>query len=157
MMPFRTILCPVDFSGPSRIALRYAAVVARMAGARMIVLFVNDPLLAAAAAATYDAQAVAHSTDVELKRFVRKALAGRRVPAASVRMSVAVGKPAQEIATAAEQLRADLVVMGTRGLSGAARLVLGSTTEQVLRRAGVPVLAVPPRAARLVRSKRTPR
>jgi nucleotide-binding universal stress UspA family protein len=151
MMPFRTILCPIDFSGPSRIALRYAAAVARMSGARMIVLFVNDPLLAAAAAATYDARAVAHSTDVELKRFVRKALAGRRVPAGSVRLSVAVGKPAQEIATAAEQLRADLVVMGTRGLSGAARLVLGSTTEQVLRRAGVPVLAVPPRAARLLR------
>ena len=41
-MAFRTVLCPVDFSKPSRIALRYAAAVAGTDG-QVTVLFVNDP------------------------------------------------------------------------------------------------------------------
>ena len=47
---FRTILCPVDFSIHSRQALAYAAVIAAKKNARLVVVFVEDPLLAAAAA-----------------------------------------------------------------------------------------------------------
>ena len=47
---FQKILCPVDFSGNSRHALQYAALLARRADARLIALFVEDPLLAVASA-----------------------------------------------------------------------------------------------------------
>ena len=47
---FRSILCPVDFSPNSRAALRYAAMLARLSDAHLVVLFVDDPLLATAAA-----------------------------------------------------------------------------------------------------------
>ena len=46
---FRSILCPVDFSDQSRVALRYAAAVAHRAGGRLSILYVNDPLLITAA------------------------------------------------------------------------------------------------------------
>jgi hypothetical protein len=52
--------------------------------------------------------------------------------------------------------RADVIVMGTRGLSGIKRLVLGSTAEKVLQAATCPVLAVPPLAASTPPSHRTP-
>ena len=51
---------------------------------------------------------------------------------------------AHVICTAAQQVVADLIVVGTRGRSGAARLLLGSVAEEVLRTASVDVLAVPP-------------
>jgi nucleotide-binding universal stress UspA family protein len=44
------------------------------------------------------------------------------------------------------ELRADLLVLGTHGRSGFQRLVLGSVTEKVIRKAGCPTLVVPPRA-----------
>ena len=46
---FRSILCPVDFSDHSRLALRYAAAIARRSHGRLSILYVNDPLLIAAA------------------------------------------------------------------------------------------------------------
>ena len=56
--------------------------------------------------------------------------------------------PAAPILTCAALLPADLIVMGTHGLGGLDRLLLGSVTEKVVRKAQSPVLTVPPRAFR---------
>jgi nucleotide-binding universal stress UspA family protein len=53
------------------------------------------------------------------------------------------GDPVDEIAAAAELVRADLIVMPTEGRHGVFDALRGSTTERVLRRARCPVLAVP--------------
>jgi nucleotide-binding universal stress UspA family protein len=152
---FRSILCPVDFSAPSRTALRCAAGLAEASGGRVTALFVNDPLLGtAAAAAAYDTAAMARATDAELKKFVQQGLKGARLPAGSIRFAVTLGKAAPQIVKAARDLKADLIVMGTHGLGGASRLLLGSTTEHVLRKAGVPVLAIPPGATGSLRAAR---
>jgi nucleotide-binding universal stress UspA family protein len=150
-MRFRTILCPVDFSSPSRLALRCAAAVARLSAGEITVLYVEDPLLSAAAsAARFDTALLAKQTNAELTRFARGALAGCRVPARAVRFLVLIGRPAKEIPAAAVRLGADVIVMGTRGLGRARGFVLGSTTEAVLAKARVPVMAVPPGSARSV-------
>jgi universal stress protein A len=140
------ILCPVDFSATSRSALRVAGALARDAGGTLTVLFVNDPLLTAAAAAAYDAKAMARTTEVALRAFVRRVLGRWPALVRSTRCLTAVGRPAREIVKAAKQERADLVVMGTHGLTGVRRLILGSVTEEVLRTISIPVLAVPHQA-----------
>ena len=53
---------------------------------------------------------------------------------------VGVGEPSLAVPLAAERLEATMVVMGTRGRTGLAHLLLGSTTERTLRRSPVPVL-----------------
>jgi nucleotide-binding universal stress UspA family protein len=53
------------------------------------------------------------------------------------------GVPVDEIAAAADLVRADLIVMPTEGRHGVFDALRGSTTERVLRRARCPVLAVP--------------
>jgi nucleotide-binding universal stress UspA family protein len=53
------------------------------------------------------------------------------------------GDPVEEIAAAAELVRADLIVMPTEGRHGVFDALRGSTTERVLRRSRCPVLAVP--------------
>ena len=145
---FRSILCPVDFSGDSQAALRYADAVARRTGGRLTVLYVNDPWLANAAAAVYGRGAsLAEHTRTELQRFVTRALGSAR----GVACTIALGDPAKAILAA----RADLVVIGTHGLGGVGKLFFGSTTARVLARTRVPVLAVPATHGR--RSRRRPR
>jgi len=147
---FRSILCAVDFSGHSRQALQYAAAVAKRFRGRVTVLFVNDPLLVAAARQAYgDERQLIEQSRAELVRFAARAL---RAPARMPPI-VAVGNPASQILTTAKRLRSDLIVIGTQGLSGVQKLVFGSTTEQVLRRTTIPVLAVPPQTTRRSRSR----
>jgi nucleotide-binding universal stress UspA family protein len=144
----RQILCPIDFSEPSRRALRYAAAFAAHAEASLNVLFVNDPLLStAAAAAGYDEDRLRARSERELRRFVAHSL-GTRGAAARVQYLLAMGDPSREIGRHVREQRAGLVVMGTHGLRGPRKLLLGSTTERMLRSATVPVLAVPHGASR---------
>ena len=147
---FRSILCPVDFSTNARAALRYAAMLARLADAHLFVLYVDDPLLAIAANTRPDAAAILASANTALRRFVSTALA-RSAPLPDTTLLTIAGKPAQEIVNAAERRDCDLIVMGYRGTGRTARLLFGSTTEGVVRTAPVPVVAVPPprRRARL--------
>jgi nucleotide-binding universal stress UspA family protein len=56
-----------------------------------------------------------------------------------------VGLPADQIVQLAVDLDADLVVVGTHGRKGVARLVLGSTAERVLRLSRCPVFVVRPK------------
>jgi len=109
------------------------------------VLFVNDPLLLAAARQAYDNERqFVEQSRVELARFARHAVPGSE----QMTSVVAVGSPASQILATAKRLRSDLIVIGTQGLSGVQKLVFRSTTEQVLQRTTIPVLAVPPQTTR---------
>ena len=138
---FRHVLCPIDFSEYSRTALRYAFTLVRRNNGRLTVLFVNDPLLGtAAAAAGYDVSALTAKTGAELRRFAAGAIGEG---AAGAGIVTAFGHAAPQIQKAVERLAADVVVLGSRGLTGPGKWFFGSTTERVLRTARVPVLVVP--------------
>jgi nucleotide-binding universal stress UspA family protein len=62
-------------------------------------------------------------------------------------IALEAGRPDEVILRAAERLEADLIVSGTRGRSGLAHVLLGSTAERVLRRANVPVVVIRASAA----------
>jgi nucleotide-binding universal stress UspA family protein len=57
-------------------------------------------------------------------------------------IEVRAGRPALEIVEFAEQEEADLIVMASHGLTGLRHLLLGSVTEQVIRRAPCPIFTV---------------
>jgi nucleotide-binding universal stress UspA family protein len=141
---FGTILCPIDFSLHSRQALAYASALAARSKGRLVVIYVEDPLLAAAAAVAYDEKVIVEKARVELRRFIEKTIAPFGLSLSSVTLDVAVGKPHRIIEWTAEQLGCDLIAMGARGATGANRLMMGSTTHRVLRRSAIPVLATPP-------------
>jgi nucleotide-binding universal stress UspA family protein len=69
-----------------------------------------------------------------------KARAGQRGIAATAR--IATGIPSEEVIAAAVAEESDVVIVGTRGKSGLAHVLLGSTAERVIRMAPCPVLAV---------------
>jgi nucleotide-binding universal stress UspA family protein len=140
---FRSILCPIDFSEHSRLALRYAAAIAVRAKATLTITYANDPLLVAAAAAAFHDRRIAQRSRTELRAFVDATLTGRSGKGRKPKLQVSVGSPADEILKAAARGRSDLIVLGTHGLTGANRLLMGSTTLSVLQKTTVPVLAVP--------------
>jgi nucleotide-binding universal stress UspA family protein len=137
------VLCPVDFSGGSGLALRYAAHVARRAHATLTVLYVNDRLLIAAAAAALHDRDIVQRSRRELNAFVEDTLRGELPAGATGDIRVAVGDPVDEILKCARRVKADLLVVGTHGLSVTDRWFIGSTTLNLLRRTPLPVLAVP--------------
>jgi nucleotide-binding universal stress UspA family protein len=145
---FRTILCPVDFSEHSRQALRYAALLVSRNEGRLVVVFVEHPMLAAAAAIAYDEKRMIEKCRAELRRFVERTIAAYALKVDAVTLDVRVGRPHEEIARAADHVSCDLIVMGSHGLTGATRMMLGSTTHRVLRDSPLPVLAIPPAKGR---------
>ena len=138
MIPPRILLAPVDFSDPSRTALDFAIRLARLTGAALHVLHVQDPLLAEGA--RHAGLDLERETEDELTRMVA-GLAGTSGPAPQ--LHVATGPAVDVIVETAERLAADVIVIGSHGMSGTERLVFGSTTEGVLRRAPVSVLVTP--------------
>src|SRR5687767_7376030 len=126
---FETILCPVDFSEHSRQALAYAALLAAAGKRHLVVIFVEDPLLAAAVA--FDERTLIDKGRKELRRFVQKTVAPYGIRVEDVTLDVAVGRPHDEIAWTAERLKCDLIVMGAHGRSGTNRMMVGSTTHRI--------------------------
>jgi nucleotide-binding universal stress UspA family protein len=138
-MSFRSILCPVDLSATSRAAARTAAEMAGRFKAKLIVVFVDDPLLSQAAA-RFDEDEITRRTQAELTKFVQKAIG----PRTRCTYEIVNGDPAEEILKAARRLEADLIVMGTQGRRGPKRLFFGSTAATIVKRSTIPVLVVPP-------------
>ena len=137
------LLCPVDFSEPSRAALCYAAAIADHFGARLTILAVDDPLLAEVASTTGRVPSLAEATLHELKRFCRETLTDYEAGPKKVEFKLRIGKPAIEVLHEANELQADLIVMSSQGRSGVRKMFFGSTTERVLRETSVPVLITP--------------
>lgn len=140
MTAIKTILHPTDFSEQSASAFDLAYSLARDRCARLIVLHVfSSPL------ATFGGiEAVPPGPEEMNTEAAKRQLAAVQCPDVSVPFErrLIVGEPADAIVHVAAETRSDLIVMGTHGRSGLARLLMGSVAESVLRNATCPVLTV---------------
>lgn len=138
MLPIHTILHPTDFSRYSDSAFRVACMVARDCGARLVVVHVVPPPV------FVYGEGVMLPDPEAFKAPARQQLS--QLAAQDARISVEhrlmEGDPGAEIARAASDLHADLIVIGTHGRTGLGRLLMGSVAEQVMRKAPCPVLSV---------------
>lgn len=141
MLALQTILHPTDFSEHSNYAFRLACSLARDHGAKVVVLHAVTTL--GPEMVSYG-EAVSQLQPETYRRQLWDDL--RRVqspdPEVPVEHRLAEGDPAAEILKAAAETRCDLIVLGTHGRTGLARLVMGSVAEQVVRKAPCPVLTV---------------
>jgi nucleotide-binding universal stress UspA family protein len=139
--PFTNILCPIDFSDPSRAALQVAKDLADDPGVHLTVLYVHDPTVAGAEAIVLSNRSL---SDIrrEIREFATKVLTPALARAGTTTYVAAVGRPAQEILKVAKRRHCDVIVMGSRGLGGIRKLLLGSTTDHVVHHASIPVLAI---------------
>ena len=140
----RRILCPTDFSEFSDMAFRYALSIAQHYRGKLFVEHVVESWQhpeAAFVPAHYYVEFRSHllrKGQEELQKFVENHANNGIRPEPVVDQGIA----ADSILAFAEAQEVDLIVMGTHGRRGFDRLMVGSVTERVLRKASCPVLAV---------------
>ncbi len=145
MTPYRHLLCPVDFSDSSRRAIAWSSRFSKAVGARLTVLHVVDTRLLSIG----NLVAVPNAFD-EIRQRAEEALVElkREVDLTGAKVEISEGVPEDVVVSAANRGDVDLLVMGTHGLSGIQKFLLGSVTEKVLHRVQVPLLSVSPGAER---------
>jgi nucleotide-binding universal stress UspA family protein len=138
--PIDQVVAPIDFSEPSRSALRYAGRLASTYGVPLtLVHAIHVPKLPAAYGVDFSAasrQDFRDRVQVELETWREKEVPEARDGACLVK----TGEPVSAILDATST-PGDLLVMATRGLSGLKRTMLGSVAEGVLRQASGPVIS----------------
>jgi nucleotide-binding universal stress UspA family protein len=140
MIDMTRILCPVDFSDSSRRALDHAAAVAGWYGAGITVLHVFPIMPVMDVPPLVLEERDRNRLTADLLRFTAHLPA--TIPIDHVVQDAT--SVHEEILKHARALSADLVVLGSHGRSGLNRLLLGSVTERVMRKAPCPTLVVPP-------------
>ena len=128
-----TILVPVDFSENSGNAIEYAAEIARTMTGKIIALHVMD---------VGDGD---DDTDVTIRKKLKSICQTVQAEYPEVHCSaeVAYGNIVDEIVALAELRVADLIVMGTEGVTSLGKLVFGSNTSLVIEKTDCTVLSIP--------------
>ena len=141
MSLMKKLLVPTDFSPNAKNALHFAIEMANRFDSEITLLHMYQ---------VYSTGGMFVSVERYMKENIGERMLGlisdaeRRLKAgARIDTKLIRGESAGIIAEVAEQSGYDLIVMGTQGASGLAGVFLGSTTEAVMRRTRVPVLAIP--------------
>lgn len=144
-MKMRRILHATDFSAASSRAFKRAVDIAKVSGAELLLVHVLPSALPIVADGyvspkVYEDLEAATRADGQkrLDRLARRA----RAAGARVKSLLLEGVPHERIAQAARARKADMVVIGTHGRTGFAKLVLGSVASRVLAISPCPVLTV---------------
>jgi nucleotide-binding universal stress UspA family protein len=142
VIQIRKIVVPTDFSGHADAALEYAVFLAKTHGASIHLVHAYQlPIRPTPSEFAYSAGLFA-----DIQKYAQQGVDALRqkVAAQGIEASAeAVEGPASvRIVELAEHARADLIVMGTRGLTGVKHVLLGSVAERTVRHAPCPVLTI---------------
>ena len=135
---YERILVPLDGSDRAELALPFAEELAAKLGSEIILLCVSD----SAEAEDYAKHEIYLEQITEIAKRAAKKLLTNPEQKVSIRSSVTIGLPAQEIVDYAEQVAVSLIIMATHGRTGVSRWALGSVAEKVMRASTRPVLLV---------------
>jgi nucleotide-binding universal stress UspA family protein len=137
------ILVPLDFSRHADAVLEWAAHLAEEHQSRLLLLHAYHlPVEFQQLEGAYLPQDFWASVKTEAEQNLRRYAEPLRAKGLAVDVIVREGYPATVIEQEAADQRADLIVIGTRGLSGLKHLLLGSIAERVVQKAPCPVLTV---------------
>ncbi len=141
---YKTILVPIENSDADRTILEHVEPLARLTGARVIVMHVADGW----AARHFDELKLRESEEMQADRAylarVRDELQERGLEAEAM---LRMGDPAKEICRVAEELGVDLIAMATHGHTGVSDMIHGQTVDHVRHKVKMPVLLLKRRQA----------
>ena len=145
MSRMRRILHPTDFSRASSAAFKRAVEMAKTDRAELLLVHVISPVMPMVgdgymSPQVYeDMEAAAHA---QAQKHLQALTAKARKAGARAKGLLLEGLAHERIAQAARSRKADLVVIGTHGRTGFAKLFLGSVASRVLAVSPCPVLTV---------------
>lgn len=136
------ILVPVDGSDGARHAARLASKLAVALGAQISLVHVYDAPTASLLGLAHLSRDEVKAAEARIARGSFDAARAEIAPTVDVTEVPEIGDPAATIVQTAKARAADLVVMGSRGLSGAKGLLVGSVSDYVVHHAPCPVTIV---------------
>jgi nucleotide-binding universal stress UspA family protein len=143
----KTILCPVDFSELSNLAIKYAAAGALTYGSKLTLLHAETFELPRYFSRSETDRLTREIT--QAKAMIQKDLAdhvakilGQEIKNLALEYEVVEASPIEAILHAADQKTAGLIVIGTHGLGGVKRVLIGSVAENVVHAAKIPTFIV---------------
>jgi nucleotide-binding universal stress UspA family protein len=144
-MKLRRILHPSDFSPASRAAFAKAAAMAKADRAELLLVHVlgfPTPVLGDGYVSPKIYDDLIRSMRAAGKKQLDRLVAKAKASGARASGLLLEGMPADAIVRVARSKRADLIVLGTHGRTGLARLFMGSVAERVVGAAPCPVMTV---------------
>lgn len=150
----KKILVPVDFSGTGEKVMRQAAAMSRLTRAEIVLLNVLEGPLAGTGSGYFGGSAASGAKyEKEMTGWIKDELDDLRrqlIGAGVTKISYLIekGTPYKKILAAAKKVSADVIIMGTHGVSGVREFVIGSNTFRVVSEATCPVLSVQKRTTK---------
>jgi len=138
----RRILVPLDFSPPSTRAMRFAREWAKLFGSEVYLLHVVEPIGTSARFQKSSVGAIPRDIVSQARVCLEELARTEFSQPIRTRIAVRNGKAFDQIAAAARDFRIDVIVIATHGRTGLKHMLLGSTTERVVRHAPCPVLVL---------------
>ena len=149
-LQLRTILLPTDFSGCANYALVYAAAIARAVRAKIICIYVLEPMVPAVGytglADPMPIADISEQLEDSAERELPQVVQSEELRGLEVEEVITHGDASAEIVRVAAERGVDLIVISSHGRTGLGRIIFGSTAEAVVRHASCPVLVVKPPA-----------
>jgi nucleotide-binding universal stress UspA family protein len=143
----KRILVPTDFSANARNALAYARELAKSLQAEIILFHAyHIPYVHAEMPAGMYQTAIDEAqeeTQNKLQELGNSVLGKNGESAVAYQVGSRLGFAVETILSYAEEVEADMILMGTQGSNGLADVILGSITSSVIERSSLPVMAIP--------------
>jgi nucleotide-binding universal stress UspA family protein len=143
-LSIKRIVVGTDFSDAAEHALDYAIELAKKLGGEIVLVHAYElPTYAFPEGAVIHAELVDRIGKVS-EDALNSAVRERAKSGVPIKPAIRTGNAWREVLAVAEEEKADLVVIGTHGRRGIARVIMGSVAERVVRMATCPVLTVRP-------------
>jgi len=135
-MAAKTILFPTDFSTASDAALAHSETLAKQAGAKLLIVHIEEPPLAYGGGELY--YGLPEPNSARIRNMLEDVKPTD--PAVPFEHRLTMGDPAAEVVRIAAEDKVEMIVMGTHGRTGLTRMLMGSVAEAIVRRSPCPVL-----------------
>lgn len=140
---FQRILIPIDGSQLSLEAAKQGVYIARKLESKIVFLYVIDVRIIQTSSLTgTDPSILKTRLRNVAERYLNEAAKLAEEENVTFQNQIREGMPAEDILKEIEEEKIDLVIMGSKGMSGAHRVIIGSTAEEVVRWSPCPVLIV---------------
>ena len=138
----QNILIPTDGSDYSLRAAEYGISISKMLGAKIMTVYVLDEVVLGQVSRASEREEVERELKKDGQRYINYVLGLAEKEGVKAASLIAKGRPFEQIVHLAKGLRMDLIVMGTYGLRGSQRILIGSVAERVIEYSSCPVLVV---------------
>jgi nucleotide-binding universal stress UspA family protein len=145
-MIMKTILVPTDFSQPAKNALIYALAIARKSGARIILMHAYHMPASNTTVFRDVTSILKQDAERDLAHVARQLMADPQNAGIKLETAAIRGNLVNGLKKTADETKADLIVMGTKGTSGISEILMGTNTASVIEDTSCPVMAIPEQA-----------